>query len=887
MYIFYKIFFFFILLILPLYSYSQKTISGIVQDIDGLAMSNVSVTVEETDKDAVIAYSITNAKGEYKISFMSLESNLIIKIKAFNYKTQIKSVNNENYKYNFTLEAEIILLKEVQLKTKTITKRGDTIAYDLKAFENKADRTLADVMKKIPGIEVSKGGTIFYQGTSINKFYVNGRDLMEGGYGTVNNSLPKDAVLKVEVMENHQPVKVLQDKVVSEQAAINIKLKSKITMTGHGEIQTGIEEPWLWNIKLTPMFFGKKNQWVINYKTNNTGESVENEGNLLAYGSTWEGVRRQAVQNLLLSTDAASIPNLPEKRYLINNVNYLSVNLLTNPFKNNEWEMKANVNYTNNIIKRESYSDTYYFQTNNHVINNISNIFYTDKAKGELIFTKNAKQGFFKNTTTFDRFWNGDRAVAYRSSNNLSVQGNETLESPTISFQNSLSAIIAWKQKMINVKSYINLKKDNQSLNIIPKDYVSVISDNISSSNICQALKIKTFQAIHSANISFTEDFWTFTPEIGLNYTNNRMNSGISTLTKNINDYTNDIKYVNSIAYTSLDINYKKNAWILYLRSPINFNHIEAEDPARSMSRNLDKATFSPDFLAQYTFASYWKAWISGGINYSFGDINDIYAGYILLNPMYLSKMSAQNALKETKNKNIGGRFEYRNPLNKIFFNVGSRYTNNNRNLISNPQFQYDGSIINGYDILNNRGSSISYSGEFGKYFPNLKTNSSISYKNVESLGLQKMNDTIKKGNDNSQNINFQFNNTYFNWMSIDYILNYKWSNQTGFSPSEITIKSFNHNLNLFIYPNKNHTIGFIWDQINFRDINSTYSNAFYDLSYQYTWYKKKIDFELKWINIANREVFEMYSLNTTSESYSKIQMRPRQLMFTVKFNFK
>jgi hypothetical protein len=33
--------------------------------------------------------------------------------------------------------------------------------------------------------------------------------------------------------------------------------------------------------KATPMFFGQKSQWVVNYKTNNMGEQVENEGNIL------------------------------------------------------------------------------------------------------------------------------------------------------------------------------------------------------------------------------------------------------------------------------------------------------------------------------------------------------------------------------------------------------------------------------------------------------------------------------------------------------------------------------------------------------------------------------------------------------------------------------
>ncbi len=283
----------FFTLFFTILSYAQTTVSGKITDSDGQPIPSASVTVEEPGKDAIIAYSISNSKGEYKVTFTSAEQNVDIKIKAFNQKPLLKSIKNDNQNINFSLESDATEIKEVKLKSKMITKRGDTISYDLKAFESKSDRTLADVLKKIPGIEVNKDGGILYQGEPINKFYVNGKDLMEGGYGTINNSLPKDAVQKVEVMENHQPVKILQDKVPSENAAINVKLKNSVTMTGRGEVGAGFD-PFLWNVKLTPMFFGQKNQWVVNYKANNNGETVEKEGNLLSFGSRFEGRRRQA-----------------------------------------------------------------------------------------------------------------------------------------------------------------------------------------------------------------------------------------------------------------------------------------------------------------------------------------------------------------------------------------------------------------------------------------------------------------------------------------------------------------------------------------------------------------------------------------------------------------
>ncbi|WOC51829.1 hypothetical protein BPO_1182 [Bergeyella porcorum] len=209
--------------------------------------------MEEVGKDAILAYGISNSKGEYKVSFSSNEARVEVKIKAFNHKPLTQQVKNETQNLNLKLASDATEIKEVKLKTKIITKRGDTITYDISQFDSKSDRTLADVLKKVPGVEVNSNGQILVGGEPINKFYINGKDLMEGGYGAVVNSLPKDAVQKMEVLENHQPVKILQDKIPSERAAINIKLKNKITMTGRGEVGAGFS-PTLWNVKLTPMF---------------------------------------------------------------------------------------------------------------------------------------------------------------------------------------------------------------------------------------------------------------------------------------------------------------------------------------------------------------------------------------------------------------------------------------------------------------------------------------------------------------------------------------------------------------------------------------------------------------------------------------------------------
>lgn len=894
------------LLLISIFTWAQKTLSGKVTDQDGQPIPSASVTIEEPGKDAILAYAISNSKGEYKVTFTSAESNLDVKIKAFNQKPLTKQISNTDQTLNFKMDDETTEIKEVKIKAKMITAKGDTISYDIKAFESKSDRTLADVMKKIPGIEVSSSGSILYQGNPINKFYVNGKDLMEGGYGTINNSLPKDAVAKVEVLENHQPVKILQDKVPSDQAAINIKLKNSVTMTGRGEVGVGFN-PFLWNLKLTPMFFGQKAQWVVNYKANNNGEQVENEGNILAFGSGWEGRRINASQNIWLNVENASTPNLPVKRYLMNNVHYVSANLLVNPFKNKEWELKANANYTNNAVSREDMSIKTYFKEDNtfnyNVNSEVRNKFYTDKAKAELTFTKNAKKGFFKNTTSFSQFWNADRAIAtsLNSSNPPQVIGNQALQSPTTSFQNSLSTIIPWKEKMVNVKSYVNYQKDSQTLEVSPGSYLGYDLPIFTSSNtIIQNLQLSEFEADHSANISFTTKGWTFTPEVGFNFDTKHLTTelwGQGNINPHLDfgdQFKNDLKYTTAVPYGKLGINYKNEAWMVFANVPVNFNSIKGEDTNenRNVSKSVSKITIEPNLFAQYSFASFWKSSISGSISNNFGDINSAYAGNILLSPRSLNAMLSDNPIPESNSKSIGARIEYRNPLNNLFFNINYRISSVKSNLVSSYLIE-QGFVYTQYIEMDNKRNTNGFSTEIGKYFPKFKSNLSLSYSNQLTTSNNYLDGSLKDNKNNSQSAGFKLNNTYFSWMSLDFNMSYSWNKQKSTnknnSINEMIRKGYNHNLALFFYPMENHTIGFNWDQVNAIAGNENLKNGFYDLSYQFTWAKKKIDFELKWLNIANKKVFENYTIDTerNSTTYTKIQLRPSQVMFTVKFNFK
>ena len=893
------------LLIFTTLIFAQKTISGKVYGEDKKPLPSASVTIEEIGKNAILSYAITDSKGNYSVTFTSKDAKVNVKVKAFNYKTTINQYDNATQTLNFTLEEQATEIKEVKLKTKLVTKRGDTISYDLKSFESKADRTLADVLKKMPGVEVNKDGSILYQGEPINKFYVNGKDLMEGGYGTINNSLPKDAVQKVEIMENHQPVKILQNKVASENAAINVKLKNSVTMTGRGEASLGVA-PSLWNLKLSPMLFTPKVQWVLNYKTNNIGDQVERENQIMAFGNRFEGVRRNFSENSWLNVENAATPtNIPVNRYLFNNVHYLSANLLTSLSK--DWEFKANTSYTNNAIDRESVVNTYDAIGNLTNTTSIANNFYTNQAKGEIIFSKNANKSFFKNTTTYNGLWNTDVAKTVNVIN--SDQRNKT---PSNNFQNSLSAIIPWKEKLVNVMSFISYRDDKQDLFINPAKYVPSLQTEAQNSDmIHQFLNLKTLETIHSASVGFSKNSWTFTPEVGVNYTTNKLitdlNGETSGGVQNFGiNYENNLKFKSLKPYAQMMANFKKGGFEANLTFPVNFNNITATD-SQSLDKSLNKVTYEPRLFARYDLTSFWKISAFSGISNSFGTINDIYSGKILLSTNNLSTKDTD--IQQSTSKFVGSALEYRNPLNNIFFNVRYNFNDRSNNIsyrnflnISTQQL-----TVKGYN-LENVGNSNSIRTELGKYFPKFKTNASVGYSYSLGKSQQLQAILITTSDDisnfpppteadfqnvksNNQGITFKFNNNYFSWLSVDYnaSLTFVKSEIFGTKYTKNTSKNFNHTLSTYLYPIKDHTIGFTWDELQFQNAGETKKNSFYDISYQYSLVQEKMDIELKVVNIANTNVFEdiRFDSQLNQVRQTSVNIRPRQVLLTVKFNFK
>lgn len=172
-------------------------------------------------------------------------------------------------------------LKEITVTAKKIVQKKDTVSYSASTYISKEDKSLSDLLKKMPGIEVTKSGKVVYNGKWVKDFYIEGANMLGDNYGIATKNLDARDIGTVQVMENHQAQKVKRGIETGDAPAINIRLKesAKNAWASTLDAAVGAQPKFSWDAALTLMKFSRKTQNISVYKTNNVGSDLRGEIN--------------------------------------------------------------------------------------------------------------------------------------------------------------------------------------------------------------------------------------------------------------------------------------------------------------------------------------------------------------------------------------------------------------------------------------------------------------------------------------------------------------------------------------------------------------------------------------------------------------------------------
>ena len=175
--------------------------------------------------------------------------SLILKASSVDIAPTQITVPNRSGTYDITVEEKTVELREVIVKAKKIYSQGDTINYNVGSFLSQTDRSIVDVLKKMPGISVSDAGQVSYQGKPIKTCISRDLIFMKGHYGIATNNIDPNNIATVQVLENHQDIKALKGLRPEEQASINLRLKEGVKGVFNliATLGGGYGEEGLWN----------------------------------------------------------------------------------------------------------------------------------------------------------------------------------------------------------------------------------------------------------------------------------------------------------------------------------------------------------------------------------------------------------------------------------------------------------------------------------------------------------------------------------------------------------------------------------------------------------------------------------------------------------------
>ena len=172
-----------------------------------------------------------------------------------------------------------LTLQEVIVTAKKIRQSGDTISYSAATYRDKNDKTLEDLLRKMPGVEVKSDGKITFNGQWINEFYIEGMDMLGSNYGVATRNINAGDIGTVQILQNHQDIKMLQGVQSGTTPAMNIKLKQSALGIWSSTIQAslGTQPDLSWDLLANLMSFRSKAQNISVIKTNNIGKDLRQD----------------------------------------------------------------------------------------------------------------------------------------------------------------------------------------------------------------------------------------------------------------------------------------------------------------------------------------------------------------------------------------------------------------------------------------------------------------------------------------------------------------------------------------------------------------------------------------------------------------------------------
>lgn len=809
--------------------------------------------------DSLQSYAMTNTGGTFKLNID--EQAKTIEFSLMGYRTKRISTNNISQNSTVRLHQDGITLKEVTVKAKPVTVHKDTINYNVAALKSKEDRYIEDVLKKIPGIEVAENGSIRYNGEAINQLNIEGQNLLGNRYNQATRNLPAEAVATVQVMENDQPIKTLKNRIPSNRATLNIKLKNGYKIRPFGELKGNVGDGLgtIWDNSLTLINVAKHNQVLLTAKMNNNGTDLTE--NTREHIDVTDLYGYEPEPPSLISQPSGGNAPTSRKRYLRNKSYSIGLNHIHKAGK--DGSLRTNITYFGTT---DSPRDTTYhlyggqtqtvlaesnrYRKREHTIQpqfryelNATKVYLVDELRGSLSFTSG------QNTM----LTNARSLNVYASTHPAYVQNKLQMYVTSGANSYSISSFTRWfrRRELLNVTDTTVNSQDSYAL--------------------LEHTKLTRFNTKNTVSTGFRLFGYSLEVEYGLHYRTDRI-----TIDREQNDRTS--RLTNSLK-ASYNVGYDNGAFNLEL--PVSVMHANVP---WNKTVNSTEAFFSPSLSWRHEFSPMWKIRAKGAL--SRNDDDEIMTRQPYFSS-YRTCIQTPDDIGWTRSKRASFTLSH-NDLIRLFswntmFSASWRRTDHHLEYSYGEHFTTMKPV---WEATNQRFLTALTNVDKTFLSAGIGMKGTLSYNRTEAFVAQNGIKRTVKSNITSAMINLRWNKLSWFTLTNATTYNLNWQDRSSKTATRNTLRSLFNTAAAYVYPTKNLSLNLQWELNRIEISRGTYAeNNFLDASLRWT-VLKRMELTASVTNLLNRKNYEEANFDGLNYSYYAMPLRGREVLFgfSVKF---
>ena len=197
-----------IALIVSTHAYSQqmKIFGSVADTSDNKPLHNAVVSIIRSNDSVLVKYTRTKEDGSFSISNLK-PANYIVLISYPKYADFIDFTKDslktevDFGKIPLTQKSQLLEAVIVKQQIAAIRMKGDTLEYKADSFKVREGAAVEELLKRLPGISVTRTGEITAQGQKVNKVLVDGEEFFSDDPAVVIKNLQADAVKEVQVFD--------------------------------------------------------------------------------------------------------------------------------------------------------------------------------------------------------------------------------------------------------------------------------------------------------------------------------------------------------------------------------------------------------------------------------------------------------------------------------------------------------------------------------------------------------------------------------------------------------------------------------------------------------------------------------------------------------------